>query len=307
MSFSTQTSSRPLPSVSVPRKKKLHATRAWTGVLFALPVVAFELMLLILPILQTFYYSFTSWNGITSSFIGFQGYVSLLTNPTFWRILENNAALLLSIPIAIILPLTVAFILEQRPWGWNFFRSAFYLPTVISWVVIGMVAVLFFARHGILNHVLALFGTQQNMLGHPISAMISVIITFIWSVFGINMVIFIGGMATLPRELYEAARVDGAYGWQILWHVTIPLLKRFIQFAFILTLITAFTALFSLIFVMTGGGPGFGTTTLEFFVYEQAFNVGQFGYAATLGVFLFLVMFASMLFQIRLLLSGDDN
>lgn len=306
MSFSTQTRSNPLPSVSV-RRLKLHTTRAWTGVLFALPVVAFEAILLIFPILQTFYYSFTSWNGITSSFIGFQGYTSLLTNPTFWRILGNNAALLASIPVAIILPLAVAFLLEQRPPGWKFFRSAFYLPTVVSWVVIGMVAVRFFAKHGILNHFLAVFGASQNVLGHPIPAMIAVIITFIWSVFGINMVIFIGGMATLPKELYEAARVDGAHGLRILWHVTIPMLKRFIQFAFIMTLITAFTALFSLIFVMTGGGPGFGTTTLEFFVYEQAFNVGQFGYAATLGVFLFLLMFGSMLFQIRLLLSGDDN
>ena len=122
--------------------------------------------------------------------------------------------------------------------------------------------------------------------------MLAVIITFIWSIFGTNTIIFITGMATLDRDIYEAARVDGAGSFAIFWRITIPMLMRFIQFAFILTLITAFTALFSLIFVMTGGGPGYGTTTLEFYVYQQAFSVGVFGYAAAIGIVLFAIVFA---------------
>jgi multiple sugar transport system permease protein len=97
-------------------------------------------------------------------------------------------------------------------------------------------------------------------------------------------------MATLDRDVYEAAKVDGAGAMATFRHITIPLLMRFIQFAFVLTLITGFTALFSLIFVMTTGGPGFGTTTLEFYVYQMAFAQGEFGYAAV-GVVLFVVVF----------------
>ena len=112
-------------------------------------------------------------------------------------------------------------------------------------------------------------------------------------------------MATIDQELYDAARVDGAGSFTVLAKVTIPLLRRFIQFALIITLITAFTALFSLIFVMTSGGPGYGTTTLEFFIYEQAFQTGDFGLASTAGVILFLAVALVGLLAVRLLRAED--
>jgi multiple sugar transport system permease protein len=136
--------------------------------------------------------------------------------------------------------------------------------------------------------------------------MLAVAVTFIWSVFGTNTIIFITGMATLDREVYEAARVDGASAFTTFRRITIPMLMRFIQFAFILTLITAFTALFSLIFIMTGGGPGFGSTTLEFYVYQQGFKVGAFGYAAAIGIVLFVVVFGISIAQLRLFRSRLD-
>jgi multiple sugar transport system permease protein len=161
---------------------------------------------------------------------------------------------------------------------------------------------------GILNHVLQGFGldAQTNMLGGEFTSMLAVAIVFIWSVFGTNTIIFITGMATLDREVYEAARVDGASAFTTFRKITVPMLMRFIQFAFILTLITAFTALFSLIFIMTGGGPGFGSTTLEFYVYQQGFKVGAFGYGAAIGMVLFVVVFAISLAQLRLFRSRLD-
>ena len=122
---------------------------------------------------------------------------------------------------------------------------------------------------------------------------------------GTNTIIFLTGMAALDPTLAEAARVDGASAMQVLLHITMPQLKRFIQFAVIMTLISAFTALFSLIFVMTGGGPGFGTTTLEFFVYQTGFAQGYFGTGAMLGFILFIIMAIVGLAQIRLLRSRD--
>lgn len=283
---------------------RLKRAERRAGVLFSLPVIVLYLALLALPIVQTFYYSFTTWDGINATWAGLANYQRLFTDPTFWRVVFNNVALLASIPFAILIPLLVAFLLNEHVRGWRFFRAAYFLPTAISWVVIGMVSVRFFASRGILNDLLSLAGlgaVHTDLLGQEYTAMLAVILTFIWSVFGTNTIIFITGMATLDREVYEAARVDGAGGFAMFRHITIPLLMRFIQFAVVLTLITGFTALFSLIFIMTEGGPGYATTTLEFFVYQTAFSNGVFGYAAAIGVVLFAIVFAISIAQIRIL------
>ncbi len=295
----------PATAGPTPRRSTSRLRRAErrAGILFSLPAAILYALLLALPIVQTFYYSLTRWNGINASFIGLANYERLFTDPTFWRVVLNNVILLAAIPFAILIPLAIAFLLNEHVFGWRFFRSVYFLPTAISWVVIGIVAVRVFAQRGMLNSVLATFGIpiQTDMLASELSAMGAVAITFIWSVFGTNTIVFITGMATLDRDVYEAARVDGASALAMFRHITIPLLMRFIQFAFILTLITGFTALFSLIFVMTTGGPGFGTTTLEFFVYQTAFSQGDFGYAAAVGVVLFVIVFGISLIQLRLL------
>ena len=276
--------------------------------LLSIPGLALVAAFLGIPIVQAFYYSFTEWDGITKTWIGPSAYVTQFKDPTFWRVLENNALLLLAIPVAIVIPMAIASLLNERVFGWRFFRSVYFLPTAISWVVIGMVALRFFAAEGTLNQLLADFGLasiKTDMLSGERTALIAVAITFIWSMLGTNTIIFLTGMATLDPSLNEAARVDGANAWQIFGRVTLPQLKRFIQFSFIMTVISAFTALFSLIFVMTGGGPGYGTTTLEFFVYQTAFGHAMFGTGAMLGIILFVIMAVIGLAQIRLLRSDD--
>jgi multiple sugar transport system permease protein len=252
----------------------------------------------------------TTWNGITATWIGPSAYVTALTDPIFWRVIENNALLLLSIPFAIGIPLGIAALLHEHVRGWRFFRSVYFLPTAISWVVIGMVAVQFFALSGLMNKMLRAVGLaalQTDMLAGQYSALAALAITFIWSMLGTNIIIFLTGMATLDQTLIEAARVDGLSRWQIFFRVTVPLLKRFIQFSFVITVISAFSALFSLIFVMTNGGPGFGTTTLEFFVYQSAFSQGQFGTGALYGIILFVIMITVGLVQLRLIRSEDGE
>ena len=292
-----------------PSRSRLQASQRRAGIAFALPVIVLEVLFLAVPLIQAVYFSFTRWDGLTSTWIGTANYTRLFGDPTFWRVVENNLLLLASVPFAILIPLLVAYLLNEHVLGWRFFRSAYFLPTAISWVVIGMVSLRVFAAEGILNHLLDAIGlgfVQTDMLAGELSAMGAVAITFIWSVFGTNTIIFITGMATLDREVYEAARVDGAGALTTFVRITIPMLMRFIQFAFILTLITAFTALFSLIFVMTGGGPGYGTTTLEFYVYQQGFKVGVFGYAAAIGIVLFVIVFAISLVQLRIFRSRLD-
>ncbi|PWU25388.1 MAG: sugar ABC transporter permease, partial [Candidatus Rokuibacteriota bacterium] len=205
--------------------------------------------MLLYPIGQTVYHSFTAWDGLTSHWVGSQNYHYFFHKPEFRQVLENNGLLLLSIPVAIAIPLAVAFLIHSKLRGWRFFRSIFFLPTAVSWVVIGFVAVRFFADDGLLQHFLDHVGLgfwHPNMLSHERSALVAVMITFVWSMFGTNLIIFLAGMATIDGELYDAARVDGAGSFTVMTKVTVPLLKRFIQFAFIITLIAAFTALFSL-------------------------------------------------------------
>jgi ABC-type sugar transport system permease subunit len=277
-------------------------------VLFTVPALGLIGWLLLYPIGQTVYYSFTSWDGITSQWVGPSTYTNLFHSPEFVRVLENNATILLAIPVAILLPLAVALLINSHVRGWRFFRSVYFLPTAVSWVVIGFVAVRFFANDGILHSLLAHVGlgfVHPDLLAHERSALLAVMITFVWSMFGTNLIIFLAGLATIDQEIYDAARVDGASAVSAMFRITIPLLKRFIQFTFVITLITAFTALFSLIFVMTGGGPGFGTTTLEFFIYQNGFAQSFYGLGATAGVVLFLAVFAVSMLQLRLLKADD--
>ena len=289
-----------------------HAVRnhpagtATAGWILSLPALVGVGFLLILPIAQAFYYSMTNWNGLTSTWIGPSAYLQLFQDPTFRRVLENNGLLLLFVPIMIAIPLGISFLLHEAIWGWKFFRSVIFVPTAISWVVIGLVAPRFYALNGILNGFLSSVGLgfiKTNMLGSTRQALAALAITLVWSQLGTNTIIFITGLAALDPTLAEAARVDGASSFRVYRRIIIPQMMRFIQFAFIITLITAFTAIFSLIFVMTGGGPDYGSTTLEFYVYQQAFVQSAFGTGALLGVLLFVLIATVSVVQVRLLRS----
>ncbi len=288
----------------------LTSKRRRAGIILSIPAVLLVLLLLGIPIGQAVYYSMTTWNGVTATWIGPSTYSSTFTDPIFWRVLENNGLLLLAVPFAIGIPLVIAALLNEHVRGWRFFRSVYFLPTAISWVVIGMFALRFFSATGVLNGALSHvgFGSQAtDMLAGEGSALTALAITFIWSMVGTNTMIFLTGMATLDPTLIEAAKVDGLSRFQIFFRVTLPLLTRFVQFAFVITVISAFSALFSLIFVMTGGGPGFGTTTLEFFVYQTGFQQVQFGTGALYGVILFVIMAVVGLVQLRLIRADDSQ
>jgi ABC-type sugar transport system permease subunit len=268
------------------------ALRTRTGVLLTLPAVVLVAALLILPITQAAYHSMTRWDGYESTWTGLSGYASLLSSPGFWRILENNLLLLLCVPFAVLLPLGIAAILNEHVAGWRVFRALYFVPTAVSWVVTGVVAARFFARDGVLNQLLSAggLGVRTDLLAQERTALLAVGITFVWSAIGTNVLIFSAGFATVDLSLREAARMDGAGPVRTFVTITVPQMARFVQFAVVLTTISAFTALFSLIFVMTSGGPGDGTTTLEFAIYQQAFTQSDFGRGAMLGMVLLVTV-----------------
>jgi multiple sugar transport system permease protein len=286
----------------------LTKRRRRVGVILVLPALALVGLLIAYPIGQAVYYSFTYWNGLTTQWVGVSTWTQAFHNPEMWTALKNNAELLLTVPFALGIPLLVAVMLHQRVAGWKIFRSIYFLPTAISWVVIGLVAEHFFAYSGTLNSLLSdvgFAGVHTNMLGEQSQALIALGITFIFSMIGTNTMLFLTGLATLDPSLEEAARIDGAGAWRIFRHITLPHLSRFIQLAFVMTIISAFSALFSLIFVMTNGGPGYSTTTMEFLVYQTGFNQSEFGTAALYGIILFVITAVVGIGQLRLIGAQD--
>lgn len=289
------------------RRLTLATQRRLTAFLLTVPALVLVIGLIAVPVGQAVYYSMTEWNGITSTWIGPSAYLQTFENPTFWRVLENNGLLLFAVPFALAIPMGMAVLLHEQVAGWRFFRSAYFMPTAISWVVIGMVAERFFSYGGLLSKLLGWTGIpaiKSGLVGNESTALLALAITFVWSTIGTNTMIFLTGLATLDEHVHEAAFIDGASHLQAFTHVTLPHMKRFVQLAFVLTTISAFSALFSLIFVMTGGGPGYSTTTIEFFVYQTGFSQAEFGTAALYGIILFVIMAVVGIVQLRLIRSS---
>ncbi len=296
------------PGALRPSRLSLRRRRQVAGFLLALPAIALVVGFIGVPIGQAIYYSFTQWNGLTSTWIGPSTWTQAFHNSNLWVALGNNAKLLLAVPFALGLPLAIAVLLHQRVAGWRIFRSIYFLPTAISWVVLGLVAERFFAYQGTLNsliHALGFSSVNTNMLGYESTALSALGITFVFTMIGTNTMLFLTGLATLDPTLEEAARIDGAGRWRIFRSITLPHLARFIQLALVMTVIALFSALFSLIFVMTGGGPGYATTTMEFLIYQTGFNQGDFGTAALYGIILFVLTGIVGVVQLRLIGSNE--
>jgi ABC-type sugar transport system permease subunit len=290
------------------RSRGLYAERERTGVILVLPALIVVSVLILVPIAQAIYFSMTNWNGIVSQWVGPQTYATMFQDPTFWRVLENNLLLLLAVPATMACGVFIAALLHEQVAGYRLFRAAIIIPTAVSWVVLGVLGVQVFAQHGLVNGLLGSVGLgalAQNWLGEPLLALGAVGVTFIYSLVGINTLIFVTGMSTIDPQVLEAARIDGATWFQSFLRISIPLLRRYFLFAFVVTAISAFTALFSLIYTMTGGGPNYGTTTLEVLIYQTAFSTGSFGQGALLGVILFVILFGVSMAQLRLMTSDD--
>lgn len=264
--------------------------RRLNGVLFVLPALLLVGLVTVLPLLQAAYYSFTNWNGAQATFTGWTNYLNMFVDPELRRSLINSLCFLASVPFGLIPPFIVAYLLHKDIPGNKLFRALIFAPTALSWVVIGMVGRQFFALRGPVSGVLGVFGiTAPNWLADSNFALAAVILTFNAAIFGINTIIFLTGLATVDRSTIEAAWLDGASEPQVIWHVILPAMRRFVEFVLIITIITSATGIFAMIYTMTGGGPGSATLTLEFAVWRRAFATGGFGAGAAIGIVLMLV------------------
>lgn len=234
--------------------------------------------IVVYPMIQAVYYSFTDWDGASSSWVGFANYrSSIFSGPGVHRVLFNNAVFIASVPIAVGLEYCVAYVLWRGIKLQGLYRILYVVPVAFSWAIVGI------AFRNILLQFHPVWLTQPNI------ALLVIVLAFHWTTAGANLIIMLAGLATVDQSQIEAATLDGASSWRVMVNIVAPQVIAFIDFAIITTLIVSCTNIFGLVFAFNFGGPGFATTTLEFNLYQDGFTNGLFGLAAATGVLLTLV------------------
>ncbi len=289
-----------------PRKRPSRARRALSrrdglvALLFLLPNIVGFLAFSALPIVAAFVLSFFDWDLlIGAKFNGLQNYVQLFKDDIFRSSLLNTIYfVVVSVPLAVVVGLLVAVLVNQPLRGMTFFRSIFLLPYVTLTVAISLVwKWLYLPDVGLINRFLALVGIHgPAWLTDPVWAMPGLILLSVWKSFGYNMVLFLAGLQGIPDSLYEAATIDGASGWQRFRYVTIPMLSPITFFVIVISTIGSFQV-FDQALVMTNGGPGVATTTLVLYIYQVGFQSFHMGYASAVAWVLFAIIFVFTIIQ----------
>jgi ABC-type sugar transport system permease subunit len=273
--------------------------------LYAFPAIAVVLMFIGYPFGNLIYDAFTNWSGFAPShWIGVSNFITLYHDPLFRLAIRNNAIFACMVPVQLTVPLVIAYLLYCRIPGWRIFRSTYFLPAVYSTVVVGLLSANIFSVTGPFNGLLGSLGLrflERNWLLFPTSSIPTILIIVIWANFGYNVIIYLGAMSALPSELTEAARLDGAHFIRTLTRVIAPNLRGAMELVLVTSTITAFAYMFTYIYVITNGGPGFDTYVVELLVYNDAFVNRTLGYASAIGLTLIAVTATIGFFQIRMI------
>jgi raffinose/stachyose/melibiose transport system permease protein len=290
-----------------------QALRVWSrrlglnsGLLFILPALLIYGGVVVYPLLSMFYLSAFSWDGVSpnKAFVGLANFQQLLVDPIFYVTLRNAVIwIVFGGGLGLTVSLGLALLVNQRLRGRTVFRTIYFLPGTVSVIVVGQVwGWIYQGDYGVLNNWLGAVGLEslkQSWLGDPGIAIYAAAIVALWAGVGFPMMVYLAGLQTIPHELLEAAQVDGATTWQRFRRVTFPLLLPQTVTLTILTIIGTLRE-FTIIYVLTKGGPAHQTELPSVFVFDQAFNFGQQGYASAASTVIFLISLAITLVQLRL-------
>lgn len=275
------------------------------------PLLILMLVFTVYPVLSNFYYSFTEWKGFGSAkWVGLRNYIRAFSDEKFWHSLKNLGTLVLYIPIGVFVPLLLSAILREGLKGWTFFRGVIYLPTILGYVVLGTIFSIIFGQTGPITEFLSAIGVQDaariNLLGSTQNAIHIVALLFVvFTKLGFGTIYFLAAMSGISSDMYDAAKIDGAGWWRVFFTITLPSISFSIQFFLVLQFIEVFARMYSFIYTLTYGGPGFATYTLEFGIYRQGFQVFKMGYASSWAVILFFLCAIIAAFQIHLIRKGE--
>jgi len=271
--------------------------------LFLAPGALLFLLYVIIPIGQSIWISFYDWDGLgAAKWIGLRNYADLLDDDSFYTSLQNNVWWLVLYLLAIPAGLAIALFLNQTVTGIRIYKSLFFFPFVISQVVVGLIFSWFYAPDlGLLPRILGFFtGTETAVLADERYATFGVIAAGLWPQIAYCMILYLTGLNNINPEQVEAARMDNARGWRMLWHIVIPQLRPATFIALVVTVIGALRS-FDLVSIMTAGGPYGSTRVLSYFMYEQ--SLSEYGTAMGYGAAIAVVLFAIMLVFISLFIT----
>ena len=282
------------------RMRYKHQQWLW-GYLLLLPALIGFFVFMLYPMFTGVYLSFTAWGGFGPvKWVGLENWIKLLHDKHFLKAVWNTVYYTLGIlAIGVPLALLLALLLNQKFLrGRNFFRAVYYLPVISMMVAVSMLwKWLLSPNHGLVNYFLGFIGLPKiNWLLDPRWAMPGLILMSIWKGTGFNMVIFLAGLQGIPKMYYEAAEIDGANSWHKFRYVTLPLLSPTTYFIVITTMIHSFQ-IFQQAYILTEGGPREATTTIVYYIYKNAFEWFQMGYACTQAVLLLVILVLATLFQ----------
>ncbi len=292
----------PLPN------QKMHGLRknAMPYLFIAVPMLSFIAFLLI-PMLVSFWWSLNDYSGIQPPrFIGLNNYIELFTKDKYFiQSLSNTTTfVLLGMGIGPTLGLLTAILLNQNVHFQALFRTAYYLPVMTSLVVVSTIWVMLYNQNGLFNSVLASWGIGPvGWLSDPKITLFSVVIASIWQGFGFETVIFLAALQSIPRELYEAAMMDGANAIQKFWYITLPSLRYVIAFVYIYGIIGSYQV-FDQVFVMTSGGPIHSTSTVVYYLFSK-FQDLRLGYASAIAYVLFAILVVFSYVELRMSLEKE--
>ncbi len=290
--------------------RKLENRKRMTAYLFLLPALALFTIVILVSAVSGFTYSFTDWNGFANriNFIGLKNYSRMARDNVFSISVWNTVLItLVNVVVQNSLALFLAVLLDGSIKGKKFFQSLFFIPSILSSVVIGyMWMYILNPTVGSLHYLFRSLGFMDkiNFLSDPKLALGTVIGTIIWQFTGYKMIIFIGGMQSIPIELHEAAQIDGASGSARFWKITFPLIAPALTINVFLTLVNSIT-IFEHVYVMTNGGPGNATETVATMIYNVAFNANQLGYGTALSSVLFVVVMVIGVVQLKYMRSRE--
>lgn len=262
---------------------------------FLAPWLVGAIGLTLLPMLASLYLSFTKYNMLTSpKFVGVQNYVNMFNDPRYVQSLKVTFTyVIISVPLQLVAALALAVLLDRGMRGLTFYRSAFYIPSMLgSSVAIAVLWKIVFGGDGLFNKVLGVFGLDvtQSWIASPSTANLTLMVLHIWQ-FGSPMVIFLAGLRQIPRELYEAASVDGAGKWRQFRSITLPMLSPIIFFNLVMSIINSFQT-FTQAFIVSGGtgGPNDSTLFYTLYLYMQGFGSMKMGMAAAMAWVLVVIV-----------------
>ncbi len=281
-----------------------------TPYLFLLPGLLFFAVFLIYPLVEAFRISLYDWKimpGVVSPFVGLGNYVRAFHDDTFWIALRNTVLYTaVTVPAQMVLAMIVAVWLDALPRGRVVYRTLYYIPVITSWVVVSLLFRYLFdsSEAGLVNYVLMHI---LHVIAQPIPwmqeagpALIVIMLLGIWKGIGWSMIIFVAALQAIPIELHEAASIDGANAWQRFVRITLPLMRPTVVFVLVMLVIGGFNVFLS-IYLITGGGPLHRTESVLTYMYNEAFNFLEFGYASAISYILAIIIFVISFLQIKFL------